>query len=129
MSTITGSVGEGAVNKSHDVALLQAMLRIVKSAKGAPYLSTDYDGSYGGLTKSAIGSFQIDNAKAIQAGQPSKEKLGVVDPGGATFAALAAALPATHRELRIIPGTKTVYLEGTLADENGSAYDPCRLGV
>lgn len=121
MPVITGSVGEGAVNKTHDVALVQAMLRIVKNAKGSPYLGGHYDGAYGGVTKNAITSFQNDNAKTIQAGQKGKEKLGVVDASGATIAALSAALPATHKELRIVPNTKTVYLEGAQADAQTSA--------
>jgi hypothetical protein len=118
---ITASVGESAVNKSHDVALVQAMLRIVKNAKGVPYLSGNYDGSYGGGTKDAILAFQSDHAKVIQAGQPGKEKQGVVDVGGATLATLAGALPATHKELRVIPNSKTVYLEGATADAAASA--------
>lgn len=121
MPAITGSVGEGAVNKTHDVALVQAMLRIVKNAKGSPYLGGNYDGAYGGITKSAIIAFQNDNAKTIQAGQKGKEKLGVVDAAGATITALSAALPATHKEFRIIPNTKTVYLEGVQADAQASA--------
>jgi NAD(P)H-dependent FMN reductase len=121
MPVITGGVGEGANNKAHDAALVQAMLRIVKNAKGASYLSTPYDGSYSAATKSAIVNFQTDNATAIQAGAASKENWGAVAVGGATFRALAAAVPATHRELRVMPGTKTVYLEGAPADANASA--------
>jgi len=119
--TITGSVGEGAANKTHDVALVQVMLRVVKNAKGAAYLSGNYDGVYGKVTKSAIIAFQTDNAKVVQAGTKGKETSGVVAVGGLTFATLAAALPATHKELRIIPNTKTVYLEGAAADAAASA--------
>jgi hypothetical protein len=121
MPNITGSVGEKAANKSHDVALVQAMLRIVKNSKGTPYLTSNYDGSYGGGTKTAITSFQTDNAKTIQAGTKGKEALGVIDPGASTIATLSAAIPATHKELRIIPGTETVYLEGSAADASASA--------
>jgi hypothetical protein len=119
--SITDSVGDGATNKTHDVALVQAMLRIVKNAKGVPYLTGNYDGSYGTGTKDGIIAFQKDNAKVIQAGQKGKEKEGVVDAGGTTLATLSAALPATHKELRIIPNTKTVYLEGLAADATASA--------
>lgn len=38
MPDIKDSVGEGGSNQVHDVALLQAMLRVVKDAKNAPYL-------------------------------------------------------------------------------------------
>lgn len=121
MPTITGSVGDGGANKTHDVALVQAMLRIVKNAKGVPYLASSYDGSYGNATKNAIIAFHKDNAKSLQAGLPGKEKLGLVDVGAATLATLAAALPDTHKDLRIIPHTKTVYLEAAKADATASA--------
>ena len=121
MPNITASVGDGATNKTHDVALVQAMLRIVKNAKGVSYLTGSYDGSYGAGTKDAVVAFQKDHAKVIQAGQPGKEKEGVVAVGGATLATLAAALPATHKELRIIPNTKTVYLEAAGGDAVTSA--------
>jgi hypothetical protein len=121
MPSITASVGDGATNKTHDVALIQAMLRIVKNAKGSPYLTGNYDGSYGGHTKDAIVAFQKDNSKVIQAGQQGKEKEGVVDLGGTTLATLAGALPATHKELHIIANTKTVYLEAAKADATSSA--------
>jgi hypothetical protein len=121
MPDITESVGDGATNKTHDVALVQAMLRIVQNAKGVPYLAGNYDGTYGGHTKDAIVAFQKDNSKVIQAGQKGKEKEGVVDVGGTTLATLAGALPATHKELHIIPNTKTVYLEAAPADATASA--------
>ena len=121
MPNITASVGEGATNKTHDVALVQAMLRVVKNVKNVPYLAGNYDGAYGGHTKTAIITFQKDNAKVIQAGEKGKEKEGVVDAGGTTLATLAAALPGTHKELRIIPDTKTVFLEAAAADAAASA--------
>lgn len=121
MPSITASVGEGAVNKTHDVALVQAMLRIVSNGKKLPYLASSYDGAYAAGTKDAIVAFQNDHAAVVQAGQAGKEKAGVVDVGGATFAALGAALPATHKDLRIIPNTRTVYLEAVASDSIASA--------
>lgn len=121
MPAITAAVGDGAKNQVHDVALVQAMLRIVKNAKGAAYLNAAYSGTYDAQTKNAITAFQTDHATVVQAGKAGKEKLGVMDPAGTTFATLAASLPATHKDLRIIPGTKTVYLEGPSADAKASA--------
>ncbi len=74
MADIKDSVGEGGANKVHDVALVQAMLRVVKNAKGVPYLSGNYDGSYGKHTKEAITNFQVDNklAAASAAQVPGK---------------------------------------------------------
>jgi hypothetical protein len=97
------------------------MLRIAKSAKGAPYFSGNYDSPYGKATKDAITTFQNDNTDRIKAGQLGKEKLGVVDPGAATIVTLSNALPATHKNLRIISGTTLVYLEGAHVDAQASA--------
>lgn len=121
MPAITASVGDGGKNKTHDVALVQAMLRIVKNAKGFPYLATDYDGVYGPNMKKAIATFQQDFGKTVQAGQPGKEKLGYVEMGGASLAALAAALPAKLADLRVIPDTKTVYIADSAANAKASA--------
>jgi hypothetical protein len=122
MPKLTGSVGEAATNKTHDVALVQAMLRVVKNAKGTSYLTSNYDGVYGKHTKGAIIAFQNDNSKTIAAGTKGKEKLGVVDAGKATISTLSAALPASHANMRIIPNTKTVYLEDTKANCTTSAH-------
>lgn len=121
MPEITASVGENAINKVHDVALVQAMLRIVKSAKGVPYFGSAYDGTYSAATKTAIIAFQTDNAKAIQAGEKGKEPLGIINQAGTTLGTLSGALPATHAALRIIANSKTVYLEGAQADATASA--------
>ncbi|WP_046241434.1 peptidoglycan-binding domain-containing protein, partial [Delftia tsuruhatensis] len=64
MPDIKDSVGEGGSNQVHDVALLQAMLRVVKDAKNAPYLGVDYDGSYGAQTRAALERFQNDHKLA-----------------------------------------------------------------
>src|SRR5256885_7642070 len=105
MPDIKDSVGEGGSNQVHDVALLQAMLRVVKDAKNAPYLGVDYDGSYGAQTRAALERFQNDHklaaAKAAP-GQPqaggAKEALGLAAAGGATVAKLSGMLPASRSE-------------------------------
>ncbi|GKS84026.1 hypothetical protein AVMA1855_07760 [Acidovorax sp. SUPP1855] len=135
MPDIKDSVGEGAKNQGHDVALLQAMLRVIKDAKNAPYLSVDYDGSYGGQTRAAIERFQIDQklaqspvAKAAAAKGPAavspvpaaaggaQETLGLVAPGSATLQKINAMLPATHQAMRSSPGSKTVYIAADAKD-------------
>ncbi len=114
MPDITDSVGEpGAANKVHDVALVQAMLRVVKNAKSSPYLAGEYDGVYGGHTKTAIVDFQTDQKLIVKDGT---EKLGVVSKGGPTLAKLSALVPAQYQTLRIMENTKTVYLESSAAD-------------
>ncbi len=146
MPDIKDSVGEGGANKSHDVALVQAMLRVVKDAKSAPYLATDYDGSYGGATKAAIARFQIDQklavdpaaakvaAKAAAPGASApvpvpaaagaqavgNEKLGFVGANSQTLQKLSAMLPATHQDMRAIEGSKLVYIAADPAGVNNS---------
>ena len=117
MPDITKIVGEAGDNQTQDTALVQAMLRIVKNVNQAPYLAGNYDGAYGPVTKAAIVAFQADQ-KLIQ---PSgKDNQGLVAPDGETIQKLNAMLPATHNELRIIPSTKTVYLEGSADDAAAS---------
>jgi hypothetical protein len=132
MPDIKDSVGEGGANRTHDVAMVQLMLRLVKDSKQAPYLSSDYDGSYGPATKSAIIAFQKDqqliadpatNANAVVATNvtavanaaagataAANEKSGLIAKGSRTLAKLSALVPAAYANMRIIDNTKTVYL-------------------
>jgi len=132
MADITDSVGEGGTNKVHDVALVQAMLSVIKDAKGNAYLD-DYDGKYGNHTKGAIVKFQTDQgllkppakpaagAPAPAAAPGPAEKEGLVAKGSDTLAKLVAAIPADFKEMRIIENTSTVYFPGTEADSKASA--------
>jgi peptidoglycan hydrolase-like protein with peptidoglycan-binding domain len=119
MNDIKDSVGDGENNDVHDVALIQAMLVVVKNVKGAPYLN-NYDGVFGKNTKNAIIAFQKDNiflpqggwmdagagmAKAVPDATP-----GSIGPKDATFKKLAAMLPDKYKEIRVIENTTTVYL-------------------
>jgi hypothetical protein len=171
MPDLTNSVGEGGTNADHDVALVQAMLRVVKDAKGAPYLASAYTGTYDAATKGAITAFQTDqklaempaakadaskaamagvgDAKAAAAANVNKggfmDKAGVskaalagvgdvkaaaaqkldksafIDKDSATFKALTKALPADYQDIRIIEGTKTVYLPMSETSAKASA--------
>ena len=124
MPDIKDSVGEGAKNNAHDVALVQAMLRVVKNAKNAPYLSSNYDGAYGKDTKAAITSFQVDYKLAAapdaKDAKAMLEKSGTINKDGLTIKKLAELLPATHKEMRVIEGTKTVYIGATDAESKAS---------
>jgi hypothetical protein len=67
MAVISSKVGDraqGALNNVEDVALVQAMLRVIQDKKGHPYLSSNYDGSCGGHTIDAIKAFQVDQSTA-----------------------------------------------------------------
>ena len=132
MADITDSVGEGGTNKVHDVALVQAMLSVIKDAKGNAYLD-DYDGKYGNHTKGAIVKFQTDQGLLKPPAKPAAgapppaaaagpaEKEGLVAKGSDTLAKLVAAIPAGYKEMRIIENTSTVYFPGTEADSKASA--------
>lgn len=133
MPDITDSVGDGGTNKVHDVALVQAMLTVVKNPKGSPYLA-GYDGKSGQGTVHAITHFQTDQGLLPKAGAhpaggsggaaaapAAAEKSGMVAKGSATLAKLVAALPADFASMMIIENTRTVYFPGTEADCKASS--------
>jgi len=113
MADIKDSVGEGGANAVHDVALVQAMLRVVKNAKQQPYFGGDYDGVYEKVTKAAIENFQADQKLIPPTGKDGKTLLAI---GGPTIQKLNAMLPATHKDLWIVAATKTVFLVPPDAD-------------
>ncbi len=62
---ITNRVGTGSsANLAHDVALIQAMLKVIKNKAGHPYFSLRYDGLCSGPTIAAIKAFQTANQTA-----------------------------------------------------------------
>jgi hypothetical protein len=120
MPDIKDSVGDGGINNVHDVALVQAMLSIIKDAKNNAYLA-DYDGKPGPGTTKAIKAFQGDQNLLTKPGAGpgagAAEKEGLVAKGSATLAKMVAALPGDFKDIRIIEKTSTVYFPG---DENDS---------
>ena len=113
MADIKDTVGEGGANAVHDVALVQAMLRVVKNAKQQPYFGADYDGVYGAPTKVAIEQFQAAQKLTPATGKDGKTLLGV---GGPTIQKLNAVLPATHKDLWVIEQSNTVFIPALAAD-------------
>lgn len=109
MPDIKDTVGEGGRNLPHDVALVQAMLRVVKNAKGHPYLAGSYDGAYGGGTKAAITTFQKEHGLAAA---PTVAPPPVKGPG------MAPKGPPSGAGLKLpFPGG----VQGTLAGIAGAA--------
>jgi peptidoglycan hydrolase-like protein with peptidoglycan-binding domain len=139
MPDIKDSVGDGGINNIRDVALVQAMLTVVKGPKGAPYL-TGYDGKSGHHTITAITAFQTDQGLLPKPGAAHApagpggaapavavtEKAGQVAKGSAMLAKLVAALPADFATMRVIENTRTVYFPGADADSKGQlkSYQP-----
>jgi len=119
MPDIKDSVGDSGTNIVHDVAMVQAMLTVIKDAKNNPYLP-DYDGKPGPATTKAITAFQTDQGLVAKPGVPdagATEKAGLVAKASTTLAKMVAALPADYKDMLIIEGTSTVYFPG---DENDS---------
>jgi peptidoglycan hydrolase-like protein with peptidoglycan-binding domain len=121
MPDIKDSVGDTGTNNVHDVAMIQAILTVIKDAKNNPYLP-DYDGKPGPATTKAITAFQTDQGLAAKpnAAVPDAgvtEKAGLVAKGSTTLTKMVAALPADYKDMQIIEGTSTVYFPG---DENDS---------
>lgn len=112
MPVITAAVGLSGINKLHDVALVQAMLRVIRNPKHQPYVTFVYDGVFtpGGATFKAIQAFQQDYKTA--SGVPP-ETSGKVEPNGRTFKKMVELLPATHQELLSIVNQNLVYLAGS----------------
>lgn len=82
MPDIKDTVGDGGKNKVHDVALVQAMLRLIKDAAGKPFLATNYDGVYGGDTKSAITRFQVEHKLITPDGKDRSRRPALDQVGG-----------------------------------------------
>ncbi|MBI3560852.1 MAG: hypothetical protein HY080_03960 [Gammaproteobacteria bacterium] len=124
MVDMTNTVGDLGSNTSEDVALVQLMLRVVKNAKGQPYFSEDYNGTYSQALKTAILAFQQDQklvAAKTSAAAGLAEKPGLIGPDSKTLTALVSQLPAELKNIRIAPGTKTIYLEGNQSQAERSA--------
>lgn len=120
MPSLTGNVGAGALNRKHDVSLIQAMLRVIKNPKGQPYATFSYDGTCSptGATVNAIKAFQNDHK--TNAGPPV-ETAGKIEINGKTFQKMIELLPATHKDIAALENHKIVYLKGTQAEASAAA--------
>jgi hypothetical protein len=109
------------------------MLRVVKNAKNQPYLAKAYDGAYGDGTRDAISKFQDEQKIGVAFPDPKasapvtltkdQEWKGTMRPGGPSITKLSAMLPPDYKTIRIMPDTKTAYVEGKEADAKKSAKD------
>lgn len=113
MADIKDTVGETAKNDTHDVTLVQAMLKVVKNKTGVAFLKSNYDGSYGPDTKQAITDFQNEHKLAqAKATATNADKLGYMTSNGPTIKKLSDSLPADYSTIRVIKNHKTAYLAG-----------------
>lgn len=136
MQDLTGTVGEGGANARHDVALVQAILRLVSrplrlDPRGARYLAGTIDGDCGNGTKGAIRQFQYDQVFVGPRGNVSQMVSGATPgrilPGDLTWRKLVASAPPQFADLRVLPVSKTVYVAGTAAQREASAGSVAQL--
>jgi peptidoglycan hydrolase-like protein with peptidoglycan-binding domain len=129
MPEISNSVGEGGRNETHDVALVQAMLRVLrKPLRHDPYYPHRVSGRFDGNTRAAIRAFQQDQ------GTSPPDPLGLVGVNSGTFTAMISELHAVNPDLdslRVLPGTRMVYLGASTAELEASlkeVRDARRMG-
>jgi hypothetical protein len=108
----------GSGSQVQDIAMVQMMLKVIKDAKGIPYLKTNYSGTWSDDTKDAIVRFQNDQ-KLI--GGKASETSGAVGAHSETFRKLNQLLPAQYKDAMILPGARTVYFPGSAKDAASSA--------
>jgi len=148
MQLILKSVGEGGVNDPSDTVLVQVMLMKVKQLTSVGVAQNGYLNSYDGVcgqdTKRAIRAFQDGqgwNPKAPGKGASPVPvsvykpfsfgsafaslptpgvKPGLIEPGDATWRALVEQTPAEFQNLRVLPGGRIAYLEGTANQRQAS---------
>jgi hypothetical protein len=129
MPEIKASVGEKGKNDTHDVALVQAMLRIIKKAgPHVSYYPHVVSGRFDGNTRAAIVAFQRDK------GTSPPDTLGLVDVNSTTFNRMASEVHSVDPDLdnlRVLPGTRMVYLGASAAELEASlkeVRDARRMG-
>jgi hypothetical protein len=117
MQSLTGSVGGGGKNAVHDVALVKFLMMVVKNSKGSSYLPLgDYTDVRDGSVSVAIRAFQQDNLLVdAVSGKPKPGVLpGLIEPSGATWAKLVAAVPDAYKTVRTTEGVALVYFPMSL---------------
>lgn len=143
MQKLTGTVGDRGLNARHDVALVQALLVLAQrpislDSNKSKYLSR-IDGNPGDGTTRAIRQFQDDHKLLDDTGPGTPSgavgplmammravriataaKPGLIVPADATWDKLAAAVPREFSDLRVLTGSKTVYVAGTSAQRQES---------
>ena len=59
-AALTGTLGQGGVNRVHDVALVQALLGARRDRRGRPYLRDHVTGKYDQATATALMGYRMD---------------------------------------------------------------------
>jgi peptidoglycan hydrolase-like protein with peptidoglycan-binding domain len=135
MQNLSGTVGERGANTRHDSALVQAILVLTRRPANLDPQRSKYlaviDGDCGDRTKGAIRQFQYDQVFVAPGGGRSKAVPGVtaglISPDDVTWREMTAAMPNEFNDLRVLNGSKTVYVAGTQAQRNARVDGVGRL--
>lgn len=107
MQSITGSVGAHGANSVSDVALVKAMLVKAPRASAGPH--GGYLAAYNGTADQPL----TDAVTAFQRDRGVRGAAGLIAPGDATWTALVRQVPADLQDMRILAGSRVVYLGAT----------------
>jgi hypothetical protein len=147
---LTADVGTHLANHKQDVALVKAMLNVVRNKHRHPFLHSHLNGFWDGHDAQALKAFQIEagtaapppphghhrngahhaghhanGALAATAPAPAAypDTLGVLKPDSATWNKLVERLPTFPHDftrLAVLPDSTVVYLRADVDDRNAS---------
>jgi hypothetical protein len=127
VQSLTGSVGQGGTNRRHDVALVEVLLNLARRPATLDLTRARYLGNTDGVADAAlvaaIRRFQDDQTLLARArnGAPRLQPTaaanasGVITAGDASWTSLVAAVPAEYGALRVLDGSKIVYVADPIA--------------
>ncbi len=104
-----GSVGQGAQNQRHDVAVVQAALGKARAPNRKPYWPGPIDGDYPRHRRA------LDQSIAVFQQAHRLRPSGKINRLGSDIDRLETALPAGHRRMSGVPGTVLVRRRNTAA--------------
>ena len=107
MPKLAGSVGQGAQNQRHDVAVVQAALGKARRKDRKPYWPGPIDGDTPRHRKA------LDHCIAIFQQAQRLRPSGKINRLGSDVDRLETALPASHRRMTGVPGTLLVRRRNT----------------
>ncbi|MCH9000528.1 MAG: hypothetical protein IID48_20010, partial [Proteobacteria bacterium] len=109
MPALDGSVGQGAQNQRHDVAVVQAALGKARGRDRKPYWPGPIDGDYPRHRRA------LDQSIAVFQQAHRLRPSGKINRLGSDVDRLETALPAGHRRMSGVPGTTLVRRRNTAA--------------
>ncbi len=109
MPALDGSVGQGAQNQRHDVAVVQATLGKARGPGRKPFWPGPIDGDYPRHRRA------LDQSIAVFQQCHRLRPSGKMNRLGSDVDRLETALPASHRRMSGVPGTTLVRRRNTAA--------------